>query len=314
MENRAHALAAGLFTLLLGAAMVLAVWWFADQRDAVATYELVSTGSITGLNPQAQVRYRGMAAGKVTDIRIDPLDRRNILVRIEINADLPITRGTRASLALQGVTGLAFVQLDDRGEDPTPLVGTDGRPPRLRLEPGLVDQLTDTALDAVQRFKGISEQIGAFFDEDNLARFRSTLQTLESAASGIDRTFAEAPETLQAIRTVFSPANVRSLSATLANLERISGETAPAAVELRAVLQRFGEVLDSIDGVVLAAGDSLLDNTLPELNGLLKELTDTSSRVGRLVEEVEASPQMLITGRGGRRPGPGEAGFEPQRR
>lgn len=309
MENRAHALAAGLFALLLGAATVLAIWWFSDQREALATYELVSTGSITGLNPQAQVRYRGMAAGKVTNIRIDPADHRNILVTIEIDAGLPITRGTRASLGYQGVTGLAFVQLDDRGRDPTPLAAPEGRPPRLTLEPGLVDQLTDTALDAVQRFKAISEQVGAFFDADNLARFRSALETLESAAGGIDRTFAEAPETLQALRSVFSPANVRSLSTMLANLEQVSGEAAPAAVELRAVVARLGKVLDTIDRVVLAAGDSLLDNTLPELDAMLKELTDTASRVGRLVDEVEASPQMLITGRSERRPGPGEEGF-----
>ena len=68
MESRAHALAAGLFTLLLGAACVIAVWWFSGDREAVNDYELVSTGVVTGLNPQAQVRYRGMSAGKVKDI------------------------------------------------------------------------------------------------------------------------------------------------------------------------------------------------------------------------------------------------------
>lgn len=308
MENRAYALAAGLFALLLGSAAVLAVWWFSDQRETLARYELVSTGSITGLNPQAQVRYRGIAAGKVTNIRIDPSDYRNILVTIEIDAALPVTRGTRASLGYQGVTGLAFVQLDDRGDDPT-LLTADGGPPRLQLEPGLVDQLTDTALDAVQRFKDIADRVTDFFDAENLARLRATLQALESAAGGMDRTFAEVPETLQAIRAVLSPDNVRSLSATLANLERVSDEAAPVAVELRGVVRRLGEVLETVDRVVLAAGDNLVEGTLPELDALIGELADTSSRVGRLVAEIEDAPQILITGRSERPPGPGEEGF-----
>jgi len=312
MENRAHALVAGLFALVLGAAAVFAVWWFSGNRDALTTYHLVSTGSVGGLNPQAGVRFRGIAAGKVNSIRIDPDNPQNIIVSISISSDLPVTHGTRASLGYQGVTGLAFVQLDDRGTDPTPLVSPDYRPARMDLEPGLIDQLSDTALEALERFRELSNQIGDFFDEDNVARFKSTLGTLESAASGVDRTFQEAPETLAAMRAFFSQDNLANLSSALVNLEQASGEAAPLAGEIRTLLSRFDKVLGTVDGVTQAAGDSLIDATLPQLNSLLNELTDTSSRLGRLIDEVDASPQMLIRGRGERRPGPGEPGFRSE--
>jgi phospholipid/cholesterol/gamma-HCH transport system substrate-binding protein len=32
--------------------------------------------------------------------------------------------------------------------------------------------------------------------------------------------------------------------------------------------------------------------------------------MGRLIDELEAAPQMLVVGRGARQPGPGENGFE----
>lgn len=312
MENRAHALIAGLFTLALGAAAVFALWWFSGNREAFTTYHLVTTGSVGGLNPQAGVRFRGIAAGKVNSIRIDPDNPQIIIVSIGISADIPVTQGTRASLGYQGVTGLAFVQLDDRGTDPTPLASTEGRPARIELEPGLIDQLSDAAVEALERFKQLSNQIGKFFDHETLARFKNTLGTLESAASGVDRTFQEAPETLAAMRAFFSPENLARVSSALENLEQASGEAAPLAGEVRALLSRFDEVLGTVDGVTRAAGDSLIDATLPQLNGLLKDLTDTSSRLGRLIDEVDASPQMLIRGRGERRPGPGESGFRPE--
>jgi phospholipid/cholesterol/gamma-HCH transport system substrate-binding protein len=313
MENRAHALAAGLFTLLLGAALVLSLWWFSDGRVATREYLLVASGNVTGLNPEASVRYRGIPAGQVTDIRIDPADPRHILVAIEISAELPITRGTRASLGYQGVTGLAYVQLTDSGEDPTPLEGEAGAPPRLTLAPGLMDQLTDTTLDALQRFRAIADKIAPFFDEANLARLTATLERLESAAIGIDRTFADAPETLAAIRAVLNPTNMERLAATLDNLERASAESGPAVSELRTLMKRLQGMAERVDAAAATAGEGLLDGTLPQLNTLLKELTVTSRRMGRLIEEVEAAPQMLVTGRRPNPPGPGENGFEPDR-
>jgi len=313
MENRAHALAAGLFTLLLGAALVLSLWWFSDGRVETREYLLVGRGNVTGLNQQASVLYRGIPAGQVTDIRIDPADPRHILVAIEISAGLPITRGTRASLGYQGVTGLAYVQLTDSGDDPTPLDGEAGAPPRLPLAPGLMDQLTDTTLDALERFRAIADKIAPFFDEANLARLTVTLERLESAAIGIDRTFADAPETLAAIRAVLNPTNMERLAATLDNLERVSVESGPAVSELRTLMKRLQGMAERVDAAAAVAGEGLLDGTLPQLNTLLKELTVTSRRMGRLIEEVEAAPQMLVTGRRPNPPGPGETGFEPDR-
>lgn len=310
MENRAHALAAGLFALILGTTLLAALWWFSDGRETQRNYLLESHGSVTGLNVEAQVRYRGIAAGKVSDIRIDSADPRKILVEIRMRSDIPLTRGTRATLAYQGVTGLAYVQLDDRGENPEPLVGENGAPPRLALQPGLMEQLTDTTLDTMRRLKLVSERIGGFFNDENMQRLSVTLQRLESAAAGADRTFADAPATLASIRAVLSADNLKRLSATLANLEHASADAAPAVAELKTLMTRLQRVAERLDATAASAGNSVLDDTLPQLNTLLRELTTTSQRMGHLIDEVDASPQMLLLGRTPAPPGPGEAGFE----
>lgn len=309
MENRAHALAAGLFTLLLGGALLAALWWFSDGREDQRGYLLETTGNVTGLNIEAQVRYRGLSAGKVSDIRIDPVDPRKILVEIRMRSDIPLTRGTQASLAYQGVTGLAYVELRDRGEDPAPLEAPPGELPRLALSPGLMDQLSVTTLDTLQRVKVVAERITAFFSDENVARLGTSLKRLESATAGIDRTFSEAPAALASIRAVLNDENLSRLSTTLANLERASVDAPPAMAELRSLMTRLQGMAERLDSAAAAAEDSVLDNTLPELNHLLKELTVTSQRIGRLIEEVDAAPQMLLLGRGARDPGPGEEGF-----
>lgn len=311
MDNRSHALAAGFFVLFLGFATGFALWWFSDQREEMTTYHLVSTGSVTGLNPQAAVRFRGISAGKVTSIQIDPDDLRFILVSIAIRSDLPITHGTRATLGYQGVTGLAFVQLDDDGKDPRLLVADEDQPPRLVLEGGLLEQLTDAALDAVQRFRNLSDDVSGFFDERTVEQFGIMLEQLGSAAVGLDRTLNDAPDMIADVRRLLSEENAQHLTRLLLRLDQLSSDAQPLALESQRVLQRLDEVLLNLSAVATETGDSFLDITLPQLNRLLVELTDTSSRLGRLIDEIDAAPQMLITGRSQRRPGPGEEGFVP---
>ena len=126
MENRSHALIAGLFTVLLGLAALAALWWFGDRTENTRDYLVVTSRTVSGLNAQGQVRYRGIRVGKVAEIRLDPNDVRSTLIRITIASDIPITAGTTAQLGYQGVTGIAHVLLDDDGRDLRLLEGEGG--------------------------------------------------------------------------------------------------------------------------------------------------------------------------------------------
>ncbi|MFB1031177.1 MAG: MlaD family protein [Thauera sp.] len=310
MENRAHALAAGLFAIMLGAGIVFAIWWFSDQRVPMRELVLEARGDINGLGEQSRVRYRGMAAGRVRAIGIDPADLRTLLVRIVIPADLPLTQGTTATLGTLGVTGLAFVQLDDRGDDRRPLFAADGEAPRIALRAGLVEQLSGRALAALDQFTVLGERLARLADERTIERLQGLLASLESAAAGVDRGMTELPATLTALRATLSAANIARISGLLANLERGSAEAAPAVAELRRLIARIDQASARLEQGVGAAGEDLVERTLPQLDALLDELTTTSQRFGHLVEELDASPQLLLTGRGRPRPGPGEAGHE----
>jgi len=310
MENRAHAILAGLFVVLLSVATAVALWWFSGSREPMREVVLVSQGNVTGLNLQAAVRFRGIDAGRVDEITIDPKDPRDILVRISLREDLPLTRGTTASLGYQGVTGLAFVQLEDQGKDLRPLDTPAGEAPRVVLSPSLLDELSDVAVTALQQFKTVASQIQHLFADENLGRMGETLKRLESAAAGMDETFSEAPEAIAAIKQLFSPQNQARLNTVIANLEKTSDGVAPAVSEFRDLLTKLNETSDHIDQATVAAGNDLLNGSLPRLNSLMKELTITSKRLTRLIEEVDAAPQMLLLGRGDRAPGPGEDGFK----
>lgn len=302
MESRAHALAAGIFTLLLGLACALAVFWLSGQREATRDYVLVTQGNVSGLNTQAQVRFRGIRAGKVQDIDLDPEDPRNILITIRIKADLPVTRGTTARLNYQGVTGLASVLLEDKGDDPVPLAGSGDEPPRIALQPNFMDNLAENATALMTQMRQVADRTNALLSEQNVRRIGQTLANVETASAGLSGSLKDLPQVMAALRQALNEENMKRLSRTLANLEKVSGEAAPLVASLQGVTQK-------LDALLAESGGEITHTTLPRLNVLLQELAASSRQMSRLLDQIEESPNMLIFGRDARRPGPGEAGF-----
>lgn len=305
MESRSHALAAGIFTLLLGLAVALTVFWFSGRREAMTDYVLVTKGNVSGLNTQAQVRFRGIRAGKVSDIEIDPKDPRNILITISIDADLPVTKGTTAKLNYQGVTGLASILLEDKGDKPEPLKGEDGEPPRIALIPGFMDTLGENAAELMTQMRQVAERTTALLSEHNVKRIGQTLANVETATAGLSGGMKDLPQLMASLRKALSDENVKRLSATLANMEKVSGEAAPLIADLQGVAKK-------IDVLLGESGGEIAQTTLPRLNALLQELAVNSRQMARLLDQIEESPNMLVFGRPAPRPGPGEAGFSAQ--
>ena len=310
MESRSHALAAGLFAIVLSLGIALALWWFSDGRETTREVLLVSSGSVNGLNPQATVRYRGIIAGKVASIALDPANPHDLLVTARIRTDLPITKGTRARLASQGVTGLAFIALDDSGDNPEPLSGEAGGPPRLRLAPGIVDEVTEASLQTLKRVRELAERLALLAAPDNLARVERTLAHLESSSQGLDRSLKEVPQTLAAVRQVFSKDNLAHITRSLDNIERLSADAVPLGREGRRLIVKLLTLGERVDSLAGTTGEGLVTNTLPRVNVLLQELTVTSRQLSDLLDEIDNSPQLLLLGRRKPPPGPGEAGFQ----
>ncbi|MCI0734097.1 MAG: MlaD family protein [Methylococcaceae bacterium] len=144
MGKETYALLTGLFVLTLGSALVAASIWLGHYGEERDVYLVVTQSSVSGLNPESTVLYRGVQVGKVSAISFDPMNSRNILVRIEVDKGLPITLGTYAMLRVQGLTGLAQIELGDSGENQQPLLTNNANPAQIPLQPSLIDKLADS--------------------------------------------------------------------------------------------------------------------------------------------------------------------------
>jgi phospholipid/cholesterol/gamma-HCH transport system substrate-binding protein len=320
MENKAHALAAGLFVVALAALLLLLGAWLTRDSGTRDRYEISTRETVTGLQEQAPVRLRGVEVGKVARIGFDPKVQGNVLVRLDIDRGAPVTTETFATLSFQGVTGLAFVQLDDSGKPAPLLQPNDEAPPRIPLRPGLLNKLADRGEHILEQVEQITTRVNKLLDDPAQQRLSGAVDNISQAAANVATLSANMNTVLDAQfgpKRVDIPALVQSTDSALTSLRATSEEARGAIAEIGRAAHLLGEPGGPIDRLgqgtqaLSHAADTFNAATLPRINRVTEDTSRAVRQLSRTVNGINDNPQSLIFGTGRIAPGPGEAGYHP---
>ena len=289
---------------------LLAVWLMRDKTER-DMYEMSTSEIISGLQPQAVVRFRGVPVGKVEAIGFDHKIKGNVLVQISIDRSAPVTKSVFATVASQGVTGLGFIQLDDKGESTERLVPNDDDPPRIPLKPGGLDKLLKQSEVIFNQVEQASTRLNKLLSDDNQTRIVNALDNVGQAATSVGKLSINMNSILDAQLgpdKVNIPNLVKNMDATLKSAKSATDEVVTTAKRLN----EKGGPLDKLaeGGTALASGaEAFSAGTLPKLGDVADETRRTMRQLRRTVSSVDDNPQSLIFGNGPPMPGPGEPGF-----
>jgi phospholipid/cholesterol/gamma-HCH transport system substrate-binding protein len=304
MENKSHALMAGIFTVVLGIALGIVAMWLGRDNTVRSQYQLVTRSSVSGLSPQADVRYRGLDVGKVEDIRFDPEVPGQILVDIGVTQGTPITESTFAQLGYQGVTGLAYVQLDDKGTNSKLLATSDGKPARLAIQPGLLDKLSDTGSDMVAELDTTVKLLNQLLAPENKKILMHTVTSIDTAASQLGQIGPELTPTLNRLPHVLDTAQQ-----SIGNINRLAADADSLALRVQEKNGTLDRIATSVDEIGATAA-SVNGSTIPRVDDLAEDARRSARALTRTANVLAARPQSVLFGNDGTLPpGPGESGF-----
>lgn len=307
MENKAYAFAAGIFTLLLCASLILIAMWMTGETEERDLFVLESRYPVTGLYLQAPVRFRGVDAGKVETIDLDPKDPRLILVRILVRTGTPITKGTYAQLGTQGVTGLSYVILDDDGSRPERILAEAAEANRIPVRQSFLDEFATSGQELVSDVNRVARRLNGLLSDENQAQLVRTLASIESAANRMDKLAIQAGLAVSNV-----PALTEDARKVLARAEVVLGTINETTMELGAgigALDRVAKSAERMGGAAVSLSNAAENDTLPRFNALLERLARSAGRLDRLLAELEEQPASFVFGRPQPAPGPGEPGF-----
>ncbi len=291
MENRAHALVAGIFVLFLSIAVALVAVWFSGNNIQRNTYLVVTKESVSGLNPQSAVHYRGVNVGKVEAIEFDPDNPHQILIQISVDENVRLHDTIYAQLGYQGVTGLAYIQLNDDG------IGNEQLPSdaQIPMRRSLLDEVTGSGQDLLSNVNQLVLKMHQLLDDQNQAHVSQILQNIEKTTRNFDGVAGR----LQPVLDSFT--ELTTESATLVkHLDQLLGKI---NITVAKVNQKEG-IFDS-----LSQSTQELATTIPELRKVSNSIARNSNNLDKVLHQLEENPQSLLFGRPPSLPGPGESGF-----
>lgn len=312
MENKAHAFWAGAFTIGLLVVIAFAVVFFSADHTVRVPYDLISRSNVTGLYPDAAVRYRGLDVGKVQSIKFDPSHPGQIRIRVQIDQKAPMTRSTYGALALQGVTGIAFVQLDDNGLDLSPLVSSEKHVAEIPLRPGLLDQLQRRGDSLLRKLDSIASDADQMLNEENRKQIMAAVNSVQQAADNVNAIAQQLEPT-----TKLLPGAVTDLRKTLQStnqlvmgLNRPDGPFQTNLNKAGTAAAQAGQALSSIDASIQELSARVGYDTLPRVDSLTEDVRSAMRSVDRAAGTFSTSPNSLLFGGAPQpAPGPGEPGF-----
>ncbi|WJW76251.1 MlaD family protein [Thiohalobacter sp. IOR34] len=307
METRIQYVLVGLFVVVLGALGIgISLWLaFGDFAQEYRLYHVYMTESVSGLYVDAPVRFRGVEVGKVRALALDPENPERVVLTLAVKPDVPIHVDTVATLNVQGLTGIASIELSGGRRDSPLLEARPGEEyPVIHTGPSLFRRLDASVSELLANLNQVSRDLHSLLSPENRVRFANLLGHLEALSASLSSRRTELAEGIGHASTAFArlasagetlPVLMQRLESSAMAVEGSAGAFAEASRVLKQEAGRSGAELRRI-------GSELL----PQVSQLLEELSSLTGSLQRISERIEEDPRSIIYGPQLELPGPGE--------
>jgi phospholipid/cholesterol/gamma-HCH transport system substrate-binding protein len=307
MEPRVHYVVVGIFVLLLGSATVgLSLWLaFGNVSHEYRTYRVYMNESVSGLFIDAPVKYRGVQVGRVKELTLMPDNPELVQITMDINATVSIKEDTTATLAVQGVTGIASIELSG-GSLESPLLKAKPGEPYPVIQPGqsLFNRVDATVSELIGNLNMVTHDLHALLTPQTRSRFESILENVDALTASVAEQRVAVGESIKSFATFSSnaadasaqlPQLMTRLDTAVSTLQTMADDISLATREVREQVHAGGDSLQTLGG-----------RTLPEMEALLAEMRQLTSSFQRLSDRLEEDPRAVLYGPQLDAPGPGE--------
>jgi phospholipid/cholesterol/gamma-HCH transport system substrate-binding protein len=303
METRAHHVLIGAFTIgVFLFALGFVLWMSKSGADhSFNDYDIVFTEAVTGLSTGGLVQYNGIKVGEVTQLHLAPDDPRKVIARVRLDAAAPIKQDTRAKLALQGVTGLAFIQLSGGTPASPPLLPTIEHPvPVIRSEESALSKLLASGSDIVLSANDVLLRMNQILSDENVKHISTMLDHMDQLSGSL----ADQRQDFGAAIRQLSEATVEMKKTLTAVTVTANSANELVRNDARATLKSTQKALEAVDKMANAASALVDDNRaaignfsnqgLRQIGPTVLELRETLRSLKQLSDKLSASDSLLL--------------------
>lgn len=316
MEPHARNMLVGGFVLVLVAGLVGFVIWLGkfQLEQQYTLYRIYFAGSVTGLNEGSNVRLQGVPVGTVKTIRIDPQNVQRIEVIIQVAKDTPIKQDAEASLGMQGITGIAYIQIHP-GKQETPLLVAQAGQDMAEIpsRASRIEQILDSVpavMARVEKFLSDENQKAVTETLQNVAKLTGTLaehsDDFAKLASNGTKTMDELSQAARSAKGLTEDLR-KELAEISPDIRKTAKEIPPTVEEVRAAAAAGKAMATQLDEMIAENRGPIRDFSavgLYDLTQLVQDMRTLVSTLNRVSERMEANPSRFLFG------DPNESGYQ----
>jgi phospholipid/cholesterol/gamma-HCH transport system substrate-binding protein len=301
METRARHLAVGAFVLVLVVCGGLFAIWiakFSGQVTFVPYYTRFS-GSVSQLRTDTTVLFGGIPVGRVTDVRIDPVNSELARVDFVVRDGTPIREDSQATIEIQSIAGGVVLQIS-RGSNDAKLLAP-GREVKGGVSP--LERLVAQAPNLINKLTEIADNLNGMLNAENRAALTTTLSNLRDLSISLNSHQQQFDTLLANGNTAVSNfseagASLKSLADELnKSAGAMTGDARKAVQSFQEMSAAFKSTADQLNGVITDNREPLKQFTgsaLYEATDLIAQLRELAGSMARISQEIERDPARFF--------------------
>ncbi|MBY0301937.1 MULTISPECIES: MlaD family protein [Sphingomonas] len=310
METRSnHVLVGAVVLILLAIVAIFTVWIARVSGGAEREYDIFFRQSVDGLAKGSTVTFSGVPSGQVKTISLWKPDPQYVRVRISVNDDTPILRGTTATI--QGsFTGTSTVSLDGaiKGQAPITCPAGDARSvcplgvPVIPTKTGGIGAILNSAPQLLERLSTLTERLTGMLSDRNQASIAGILDNTNRLTDALADRGPEIAATLAQTRVAIAQAGdaaqqIGELAKTTNGV--MTEDVKPTLANLNATIKSARESTDTLNAAIGDARPGLTTfskQTVPQINQLVRDLRVTAASLSAISERVEQGGASSLIG------------------
>lgn len=312
----------GIALIVIGLLVFGGTSWFAKRNTYVAYFP----GSVKGLQVGANVDFRGVTIGQITQVKVqyDPADqsfRIPVIMefdpsRIDIiggdrsvqedeNLDELIKAGLRAQLQSASLlTGLLFVNLDFKPDTPVNLTGGKEPYPEVPTIESGMEKIQESAGNIAQQLPVLIDDLTKLLKQidDDLSDTSSDFKSIVANIDEITGRLRDRGPDVQKIveNTAAATADVRQAAQTLDQILQTNSDAVGTLIdEWTLTAGSVRRLSDQVNDTLAENQEGLNDfiqTGLYEYTGLAQDAQRMVDQITRVVEQLERDPSGFLFG------------------
>jgi phospholipid/cholesterol/gamma-HCH transport system substrate-binding protein len=243
------------------------------------------------------VFYMGVEVGTVIAMEIIPGDPMRVRVDSEVLKSAPVNTGTYASLALQGITGVAVIKLNAEPGEHAPIQKRNDQVfPVIAVRNTGLSALLARAPTVVDELHSVLVQMNQILGEENREFVSDMLKDLASVSSVLasqEQTIGELPVLLNSTMNEFQ-STLEQIKSFTGKLEPGISTTVDNLEQSTQNLVRMTERMESWVAVNDTDMNAFMEDGLGQVPALVADARAALREIEKLLKDLREDPSQLI--------------------